>query len=232
MPVPASLEALSTTPASNPPAGSEPVAPLLDDHLRFGYSAMARLQAEKAAKGSNGDITALTALSSVPTVVTTAINARAAAGANNDITALNALASVPTVVTTAINTAASGKANTAGSASQQFSVANASTAAHAVALGQFLSTRTANGSFTLPDGLIVKFGRISVTVGTGGSVTFTQPFPGSVLTLVVGFDTLTGIGYVGRYLNLSASGFSYGWDAFTGTGSGSAAVINFVAIGF
>lgn len=44
MSVPASINDLSTTAASNPPAGSEPVFPQLDDHLRFGYSCIAYLR--------------------------------------------------------------------------------------------------------------------------------------------------------------------------------------------
>ena len=44
MPVPASLASLSTTPASNSPAGTENPFPDLDDHLRFGYSCLALLR--------------------------------------------------------------------------------------------------------------------------------------------------------------------------------------------
>jgi hypothetical protein len=44
MAVPTSLADLSTTPASNPPAGSDAVFPLLDDHLRFTYSCLAQLR--------------------------------------------------------------------------------------------------------------------------------------------------------------------------------------------
>lgn len=44
MSVPASINDLSTTAASNSPAGSEPVFPQLDDHLRFGYSCIAYLR--------------------------------------------------------------------------------------------------------------------------------------------------------------------------------------------
>lgn len=44
MTVPASLAALSTTAASNPPAGTDAVFPELDNHLRFIYSCMALLR--------------------------------------------------------------------------------------------------------------------------------------------------------------------------------------------
>lgn len=44
MPVPASLASLSTTAASNSPAGTENPFPDLDDHLRFGYSCLALLR--------------------------------------------------------------------------------------------------------------------------------------------------------------------------------------------
>jgi len=56
MAVPANLAALSTTAASNPPAGSEAVFPLLDDHLRFTYSCLATLRDSVATKiGRTGD---------------------------------------------------------------------------------------------------------------------------------------------------------------------------------
>lgn len=48
MSVPASLAALSTTAASNPPAGTDSVFPELDDHLRTIYSFEAQLRDQKA----------------------------------------------------------------------------------------------------------------------------------------------------------------------------------------
>jgi len=60
MAVPANLAALSTTAASNPPAGSDAVFPLLDDHLRFTYSCLATLRESVAAKISRTGDTTLT----------------------------------------------------------------------------------------------------------------------------------------------------------------------------
>lgn len=123
------------------------------------------------------------------------------------------------------------KANTAGSASQVFSVATATNSAHAVNLGQFPSTKTSNGTTTLPNGLIAKFGRISTTVGSAGTVTFGTAFPSSVYMCTVSFETGSGVGYVGRHRNLTNSGFIFEWDNFNTSGAGSPAVVNFIAIG-
>ena len=64
-------------------------------------------------------------------------------------------------------------ANLAGSAGQQFNVANASASSEAVALGQFLSSRNAGGPVIIqrPDGLIYQFGTGTVTAsGTVSSM--------------------------------------------------------------
>ena len=51
MPVPTSFADLSTTPASNSPAGSENVFPNLDDYIRFINGALASIKANTASNG-------------------------------------------------------------------------------------------------------------------------------------------------------------------------------------
>lgn len=62
MTVPANLAALSTTASSNPPAGTDAVFPLLDDHIRFTYSCLAQLRDQKFA-AAGGSITGTTTIS-------------------------------------------------------------------------------------------------------------------------------------------------------------------------
>ena len=78
-------------------------------------------------------------------------------------------------------------ANLAGSAGQQFNVANASASSEAVALGQFLSSRNAGGPVIIqrPDGLIYQFGTGTVTAsGTGNfssTINLPEAFPNAGL---------------------------------------------------
>lgn len=81
-------------------------------------------------------------------------------------------------------------ANLAGSAGQQFNVANASASSEAVALGQFLSSRNAGGPVIIqrPDGLIYQFGTGTVTAsGTGNfssTINLPEAFPNEGLFAV------------------------------------------------
>lgn len=115
MPVPTSFADLSTTVASNSPAGSENVFPSLDDYIRFVNAALASIRANTATNGwvspylplaggtltgpltataFTGDGSALTALSATALTTGTVPDARfpatlpAASGVN--LTALNA----------------------------------------------------------------------------------------------------------------------------------------------
>lgn len=71
MAVPGSLAVLSTTPSSNPPAGTDSVFPELDDHLRFIYSCMAMLTASQhqrlSAVGGTADAITGSTASGAPT---------------------------------------------------------------------------------------------------------------------------------------------------------------------
>ena len=82
-------------------------------------------------------------------------------------------------------------AKLAGLSTQSFSVANATTASQAVALGQFTQSLVANGYQKLPGGLIVQWVTGSSTAVAGGitaSATLTYPiaFPNGVLLPISG----------------------------------------------
>lgn len=72
MAVPANLAALSTTAASNPPAGTDAVFPELDNHLRFTYSCLAQLRDERLAL-TGGTLTGVLTVGG-PTVGTARLN--------------------------------------------------------------------------------------------------------------------------------------------------------------
>lgn len=67
MPVPTQITDLSTTAASNSPAGTDSVLPNLDDYLRAHASFIAQIHADKLAK-SGGTMTGALTLSGAPTV--------------------------------------------------------------------------------------------------------------------------------------------------------------------
>lgn len=74
------------------------------------------------------------------------------------------------------------RASINGSASQVFSVANATLTAHATALGQFAASLTSNGYQKLPSGLIIQWGRISgIQPPSSASQTFQFHFQTHVL---------------------------------------------------
>lgn len=91
MPVPSSLATLSQTPASNSPAGSDAVFPLLDDYLREMFADFARLR-----DGSNSWLTSVSGVDTI-TASCTSIGALVAgqvfrfvaAGANTTAVTLN-----------------------------------------------------------------------------------------------------------------------------------------------
>lgn len=81
------------------------------------------------------------------------------------------------------------KADINGNAANLFSVANATSAANAVALGQFDSSLATNGYQKLPSGLIMQWG----TVAAGVAVTFPMAFPTQALNVVISVnDSSTG----------------------------------------
>ena len=91
MPVPTSLATLSQTPASNSPAGSDAVFPLLDDYLREMFADFARLR-----DGANSWLTSVSGVDTI-TASCTSIGALVAgqvfrfvaAGANTGAVTLN-----------------------------------------------------------------------------------------------------------------------------------------------
>lgn len=71
-----------------------------------------------------------------------------------------------------------------GSSAQQFNVASATTFFNAVNLGQFPSTVASNGSATLPNGIIIKWGSFNITGGSS-TVSFASAFPNTCLQVIV-----------------------------------------------
>jgi len=103
-----------------------------------------------------------------------------------------------------------GAAALAGSASQVFNVANAVSSSEAVALGQFpLTSSASNGSTTLPNGLVLKWGSSSTSSGSG-SVTFATAFPNNcwVATLTINGASGPAIQYGLIDGSLSTTGFN------------------------
>ena len=80
----------------------------------------------------------------------------------------------------------------AGSSSQQFNVANATSAANAVALGQFGNSFGTSGYQKLPSGLIIEWG--SVPGGSYGTFTFPLAFPNACFQFICGNTDSQGSG--------------------------------------
>ncbi len=71
-------------------------------------------------------------------------------------------------------------ANFAGSSSQVFNVANATTSTEAVALGQFVNSFATNGYAKLPGGLIIQWGETSTAAG-GTYIALPITFPNACI---------------------------------------------------
>lgn len=95
-----------------------------------------------------------------------------------------------------------------------------------VRVGEFAATTT---GMAVP-GLLMRFGRVAATVGTIGTITF-APAMGAIYSCVAMVEGAQGGGWVFRYINVSATGFTYVWDNFNTVGSGNACFINYYAVG-
>ena len=120
-----------------------------------------------------------------------------------------------TTVQAAINELDAEKAKLAGDSAQTFSVADATAAAHALALGQLLGSVSANGYIKIPvmDGSTVKTVIIQWGFASGSSsvfsVTFPISFPNACLSVVCSSKRTTpgeqGFNYVN---NITTTGFT------------------------
>lgn len=201
MPVPASINDLSTTAGSNSPGGGENPFPDLDNHLRALASFIAVLR--------DGKLDASTVSAYMLTVFNDADAgaARTTLGAvgltgNETIAGVKTFSSSPVVPTATtsgqavnkgqLDASLSGFAPTAGSASQTFSVAAASASTHAVRLDQFSKSST---SQSLPGGVLEKWGYVSIGDVSGiasGLVTFSAAFPTACRNVSITMRTQSG----------------------------------------
>lgn len=92
-------------------------------------------------------------------------------------------------------------------------------------------TRSGSGSMTLPNGIIVKWGVVSGSVGSGAYVTFASAFPNTVYNVTVSWEGSPG-GYVIFPFNKSVAGFSYDWNYWSSTGFGNYGGVNYIAVGY
>jgi hypothetical protein len=121
---------------------------------------------------------------------------------------------VSTTVQGAINELDTGKAKLAGDASQVFSVANATTVAHALALGQLTGTLASSGHVKIPimDGatlkhFVIQWGNATSSVDVSFPIAFTACY---------GAFAISGNGYSQNATNVTATGFTIGH--YNGTG--------------
>jgi hypothetical protein len=125
----------------------------------------------------------------------------------------------------------------AGSSSQVFSVANATSAAQAVNLGQFPATLSSPGAQKLPNGMIIQWGNTSA--GAPSSVTFANTFPNACLSVVVS-EANAGSGTWGLgkpTVHGATAATQYGYTAWSETWNGSGWVAglnsqNYIAVGY
>ena len=125
----------------------------------------------------------------------------------------------------------------AGNSGQQFSIANGSSAAHAVAFGQFASSQAASGYQKLPSGLIVQWGTNLITLS--GTVTFPIAFPTACFAVVTSEGAAGGATWgtgaptlhaAGTKSTTGYTGWSLGWTGSGWTGA-SPLTQAYVAIG-
>ncbi|QOT74848.1 gp53-like domain-containing protein [Cupriavidus basilensis] len=125
----------------------------------------------------------------------------------------------------------------AGLASQLFAVAGPTATQHAVNLGQFAATLSANGYVKIPViaagvkyNLILQWGQVNAVTAAGGSnVTFPIAFPNAFLSAVASFVNSGGVS--------TASAGGWGIPSTTGmtlfnNGNGAASAISYFAIGW
>lgn len=100
----------------------------------------------------------------------------------------------------------------------------------------FANSKTPVGYQKLPSGLIIQWGRVGCTLGTGGSTSYAIPFPTQLLSMSVSLESASGQGWLLRssFTNDTAakSGFSWAWDNYNTAGQGSAGFVNYIAIGY
>lgn len=91
-------------------------------------------------------------------------------------------------------------------------------------------TNAASGSMKLPNGLILKWGTASATIGTGGTITFSSAFT-TLYNVTANFSYGGSCGYVFAYYNPTATQFTYSWNTFSGNGVGNTCSIYYIAVG-
>lgn len=96
----------------------------------------------------------------------------------------------------------------------------------------FANSKTSPGYQKLPNGLIVQWGRYSTTIGANSTVTYPIAFTATPLSLTVGYESGSGVGWVVRYGGLTNSQFSVVWDYWSTSGSGAATQVHWIAIGY
>lgn len=129
-----------------------------------------------------------------------------------------------------------GSAALAGSATQQFNVANATTANNAVALGQFVGGAT-TGYQKLPNGLIIQWARISTTIGSNSAVAnyinFPLAFPNAVLMATGNYESAAASSYTIQVAPQDLTQWYFTFNTPSGTtGLGAATNVNMIAIGY
>lgn len=214
MPVPSSINDLSTTADSNYPQGTEPALPLMDNHIRQIYAFLALLRDNKLTTSSVSAF--IQTLFDDADAATARATLGAVAKAGDTMTgplvlpgnASSALQAVPKQQLDA-------KADLAGSAAQAFSVSAPSAPAHAVPLASFDAVLSTNGYQKLPSGLILQWGQESMPEPPAtGFVTFPMAFPSFCASVTIG----SGMGASSSVLALvkSTSGFSVYLDEWIG----------------
>ena len=253
MPVPTSFSDLSTTVASNSPAGSENVFPSLDDYIRFVNAALASIRANTATNGwvspylplaggtltgpltataFTGDGSALTALSATALTTGTVPDARfpatlpAASGVN--LTALNASnlgsGTVPDARFPATLPAISGANLTSLPAGNLTGNVAAARMSNA-----FTSTQAASGYVILPGGIMIQWG--SHTHGTADGTTTSVSFSPSFNNVWAVTSTDIGDAVIPSVQSLATTGFTSRVNHRSGGSSVGPGPTRWIAIG-
>lgn len=100
----------------------------------------------------------------------------------------------------------------------------------------FANSKTPVGYQKLPSGLIIQWGRVGCTLGTGGSTSYAIPFPTQILSMSVSLESGNVHGWLLRNSfasdTESKSGFLWSWDSYSTTGQNTAGFVNYIAIGY
>lgn len=91
-------------------------------------------------------------------------------------------------------------------------------------------TNAASGSMKLPNGIIIKWGVATATIGTSSTITFSSAFT-TLYNVIANFSYGGSCGYVLSYYNSTATQFTYGWNTFSANGVGNTCYIYYIAIG-